>query len=332
MARFKVALVAYDSDKVPDWVVEQISAAQIELVVRQCKDDHEALAWAEGANLVWVFGGPGVVSSRILPSLKDCSVILRTGSGTDNIPVDAATELGIMVANTPEAAAHTVAEHALGLLLAVLRQIPVQDRAVRQGTWDRDHAFPKWHLQGQTLGLVGFGHIARLVVQKSAGFGMHPIACDPFIDAKTISDRGVEPVSFDDLLQRADFISLHTPLLDATHHLIGERELTLMKPEAVLINTSRGKIIDESALARALTEGSIAAAGLDVMEQEPPDPDNPLLKLDNIVITPHIAGYCDTYHDDFWSHSVRTIIEAAKAGRPLWVVNPTVKPRFSPTR
>jgi D-3-phosphoglycerate dehydrogenase len=331
MKRFKVALVAYDSDEVPHWVIEQISAARIELVIKQCKDDDETLACAAGADLVWVFGGPGFVTNRILPSLKDCSVILRTGSGTDNIPVDAATELGIIVANTPEAAAHTVAEHALGLLLAVLRQIPVQDRAVRQGTWDRYHAFPKWHMQGQTLGLVGFGHIARLVVQKSAGFGLRPIASDPFIDPKTISDHGVEPVSFDDLLQRADFISLHTPLLDSTHHLIGERELALMKPQAVLINTSRGKIIDEAALAKALTEGQIAAAGLDVMEQQPPDPDNPLLKLDNIVITPHIAGYSDTYHDDFWSHSVRTVIEVAKTGRPLWIVNPKVKPRFDAT-
>jgi len=253
---------------------------------------------------------------------------LRSGSGTDNIPVAEAGELGILVANTPEAVAVTVAEHVMGLLLAVIRQIAIQDRAVRAGTWDRYHAWPNWHMVGQTFGLIGFGHIARHVVRKATGFEMKAISFDPVVDAEVMAGLGVESVSFEDLLKRSDFLTIHCPLTDQTHHLIGERELRMMKPEAVLINTSRGKVIDEAALARALAKGWIAAAGLDVLEQQPPDPDNPLLKLDNVVITPHIAGYSDTYVRDFWGHSVRTLIEMSTGRRPLWVVNPHVKPRF----
>ena len=328
MAGFRIALVAYDTDVVPDWVVKQIEDAGIDLVTNQCLTDDEAAACAEGADVVWVFGGSPVVTSRILPSLKQCRVILRSGSGTDNVPVADATALGIVVANTPESIAATVAEHAIAMLLAVIRQIPVQDRAVRNGIWDRDHAWPNWHLTGKTLGLAGFGFIARNVVRKTAGFEMRTIAFDPVVDAKVMADLGVESVGFEDLFGRSDFLSIHCPLTDRTHHLVGERELRMMKPQAVLINTSRGPVIDEAALARALTEGWIAAAGLDVLEQEPPDSDNPLLKLDNVVITPHIAGYSDTFWHDFWSHSVRTLIEMSTGRRPLWAVNPDVKPRF----
>ena len=141
---------------------------------------------------------------------------------------------------------------------------------------------------------------------------------------------GVERVELDELLQRADFISIHTPLLKETYHLIGERELRLMKPKAVLINTARGPIIDEPALVRALSEGWIGAAGLDVLETEPPSPDNPLLRLNNVVVTPHMAGYFDEFWNTFYDHSVRTLIELSKDRWPLWVVNPGVHPRWKP--
>ena len=331
MATFTVALVGYDCDEVPEWVIRDIAAAGIELIVRQCADDEQARQCAADADLVWVFGGPTVVTSRILPLLDRCRVILRSGSGTDNIPVDDATKLGIIVANTPESIAPSVAEHTIGLLLAVIRQIAVQDRAVRQGIWDRDHAWPNWHMAGQTLGLVGFGHIAQNVARKTTGFDMRTIAHDPVVQPTVMTDLGVEPVGFEDLLKRSDFLSIHCPLLEQTHHLIGERELQLMKPTAVLINTSRGPVVDEAALAQALVQGEIAAAGLDVLESEPPQPDNPLLQLDNVVITPHIAGYSDTFWHDFWSHSVRTVIATATTGKPLWIVNPAVTPRFGVT-
>src|SRR5262249_24061788 len=144
-----------------------------------------------------------------------------------------ATRLGIVVANTPEATVHQVAEHAIGLMFAVIRQIAAQDRLVRQGIWDRDRAWPDWHLNGQTLGLVGFGRIARLLVKKMSGFEMKFIARDPAVGTETMNAHGVNKVDLDELLRRADVVSVHVPLLEATHHLIGERELRLLRPRTV---------------------------------------------------------------------------------------------------
>jgi phosphoglycerate dehydrogenase-like enzyme len=216
---------------------------------------------------------------------------------------------------------HQVAEHAIGLLLAVVRQIAGQDRLVRQGVWDRSRAWPDWHLVGRTLGLVGFGRIARLVARKASGLELKIIACDPVVDAAMMAQLGVEKVSLDELLARSDFVSIHVPLWQHTQHLIDERALRLMSPRAVLINTARGGIIDQQALVRALSEGWIAAAGLDVFQTEPPAADDPLLHLDNVVLTPHIASYSDVFHENFWNHSVQTLVALSRNGMPIWIVN-----------
>jgi D-3-phosphoglycerate dehydrogenase len=221
---------------------------------------------------------------------------------------------------------HQVAEHALGLLLAVIRQIAAQDRLVRQGIWDRHRAWPDWHLVGQTLGLIGFGRIARLVARKASGLELKMIACDPAYDAPTMAEHGVEKVSLDDLLRRSDFVSIHVPLSERTRHLIGCRELRLMKPQAVLINTARGEVVDQRALVSALEDRSIAAAGLDVLEEEPPALDDPLLRLENVVLTPHIASYSNVFHERFWDHSVRTLVELSEKHWPLWAVNAELTP------
>jgi D-3-phosphoglycerate dehydrogenase len=329
---FKVTMVVNDQPPTPEWVIRQLQEQGIEFTERICTSGSEVVEAARDADVVWLFGGARVFGAEDLPHLKKCRVILRTGTGTDNVPVDEATRLGIVVANTPTATTHTVAEHAIGLLLAVLRKISIQDRLIRQGIWDRDRAWPSWHMVGQTLGLVGFGRIAQHVAKKLSTWEMKIVAADPLVDASTMAAHGVERAELDDLLRRSDFISLHTPLLDQTYHLIGKRELRLMKPRAVLINTSRGKVIDELALIRALKEGWIAAAGLDVLETQPPAPDNPLLTMDNVVLTPHIASYSDDFWDTFRSHSVQTLTEMANERIPLWVVNPQVKPRWEPAR
>jgi D-3-phosphoglycerate dehydrogenase len=326
MPRLNVVLVVNDLPPTPDWVAPQLAALDVELAERLCANPAEVAAAAKDADVIWLMGGACVVSAGTLPELRQCRVILRTGTGTDNIPVAAATRQGIIVANTPEATMHQVAEHALGLLFAVVRQIPAQDRLVRQGIWDRRRAWPSWHFVDQVLGLVGFGRIAQLVARKASGLEMKIIACDPLFDQTAMAAHGVEKVELDELLGRADFVSIHVPLMDQTYHLIGEAQLRRMKPPAVLVNTSRGKIIDEKALIRALTEGWIAAAGLDVVETEPPAPDNPLLHLDNVVLTPHIASYSDVFYERFWSHSVRTLVEMVRNGLPIWIVNRDVKP------
>lgn len=321
-----VALVANAIGPTPPWVSEALDEAQIKLLEIDCKMPAEVAAFAKDADVVWVMGGSLVVTAEILPQLSRCRFILRTGSGTDNIPVTEANRLGISVANTPEAVMHTVAEHTLGLLFAAVRQIAVQDRLVHQGIWDRYRAMPQSSLLGSTLGLVGFGRIAQQVAKMTRGLAMRVLAFDDAVEANVFADLGVDKVSLDELLTRSDFVSLHVPLTPNTRHLIGERELRLMKSSAILLNTARGPIIDETTLVRALSEGWISAAGLDVLEVEPPSPDNPLLKLDNVVLTPHIAGCSDQLAEMFWRHSVQTLCAIAAGQPPLWQVDPESSP------
>ena len=328
MTKFKVAMVAMDPEELPEWVPETFASHNIEYVYQECETRAQLASCAGDADVVWVFGGSLIVTAESLADLPRCGALIRTGSGTDNIPIDAATARGIIVANTPEAFNDGVSDHTIGLLLAVVRQIAIQDRTVRTGIWDRDAAYPSWHLQGQTLGLIGFGHIARLVTRKMSGYEMTVLAYDPFVSADVMADHGVQSASMEEVLSRSDFVSLHCPLLDETLHLIGERELRQMKPRGILINTSRGPVVDEAALIRALSEGWIAAAGLDVLEQEPPSADNPLFSLDNVVITPHIAGYTDQSLDDSWRLSVETAVALAEGRWPRSYVNHNVKPRW----
>jgi D-3-phosphoglycerate dehydrogenase len=329
MTRFKVALVGgIQDDGVPDWVPERLTQAGITFVARNCKSRAELSELAGEADVVWTLGDHECLYAENLDVIPRCGAIIRTGSGTDNIPVKEATQLGIIVANTPEAISNSVSDHAIGLLFAVMRQIVVQDRAMRRGQWDRNLGWSRWHLHDRTLGLVGFGHIARLVAHKVSGFGLAIIAHDPFVSAERMAAEGVQAVTLDELLSRADFVSLHCPLLDSTYHLINERTLRLMKSNAILINTARGPLVDESALLRALQERWIAAAGLDVFEQEPTPPDNPLLKLDNVVATPHIAAYNDEFWENFWRLSVETAIDLSQGRMPRSYVNHDVKPRW----
>ncbi len=329
---FKVALVGMDGKGVPDWVYADLEKAGIDFAFRQCKTRQELAEVGGDADVIWVFGSHESVYSENLDVLKRCGAIIRSGSGTDNIPVAEATKLGIIVANTPEAISDSVANHAIGLLFTVTRQTAAQDHLMREGQWSRDHAWPNYHLHGQTLGLIGFGHIARSVAHKMSGFDMQIIAHDPYIKAEVMAQYNVKPADLDDLLARSDYISVHCPLIPSTHHRINERALRMMKPTAVLINTSRGPVVDEPALIRALTEGWIAAAGLDVFEQEPIAPDNPLLKLKNVVVTPHIAGYSDEFWYNFWKLSVDTAIDLSKGRWPRSYVNPDVTPRWEHLR
>lgn len=328
MTKFKVAMVHMDPEVLPDWVPEKMASHDIEFVFQECETRAQLAACAGDADVVWIFGGSHIVTAENVADLRRCGALIRTGSGTDNIPIEAATAHGIIVANTPEAFNDGVSDHTIALLLAVVRQIALQDRNVRDGIWDRYAGFPGWHLRGQTLGLVGFGHIARLVTRKLSGFEMKVLAHDPFVSAELMADHGVQAASMEEVLSGSDFVSLHCPLLDETHKLIGERELRLMKPRGILINTSRGPVVDEVALFRALTEGWIAAAGLDVLEQEPPESDNPLFRLDNVVFTPHIAGYSDESLENSWRFSVETVLDLAQGRWPRSYVNPGVKPRW----
>ena len=331
MSRFKVALVALNNQTVPEWVSEPLARAGIEFVAHECASLDELARHAGDADVVWVMGSHQCLYAENLDVIPRCGAIVRAGSGTDNIPVADATRLGILVANTPAATSDAVSDHALGLLFAVTRQIVRQDRLVHQGQWAPKRAWPNWHVRGQSLGLVGCGHIPRMLVKKLSGFELTVRAYDPFVSADEMARHAIRAASLEEVLAQSDFVSVHCPLTKDTHHLIGEKELRLMKPTAVLINTSRGPVIDEPALVRALTEGWIAAAGLDVLEQEPVQPDNPLLAMENVILTPHIGGYSDESSDLFWRLSLETALDLAAGRWPRSVVNRDVKARWALT-
>ena len=322
----KVALVDLDGQNVPDWAIQSLKHEGVELIIRQCNTQAELAEHAMEADIIWLFGGSRVLQGGSLAMLPHCWAIVRTGSGTDNVPVEEATTRGIVVANTPAALSDGVSDHVIALLLALVRRIPAADRAVRAGVFDQTLFRPLNSFQGRTFGLVGFGHIARDVARKLSGFGMKWLVHDPFVSADNLAAQGVQAVSLETLLSEADFVSLHCPLTPATRRLIGESELRRMKPSAILINTSRGPVVDESALARALAESWIAAAGLDVFEQEPPARDNPLLKLDNVILTPHSAGLSGDGMEPRWRSSVDTVLALARRRWPPSCVNRDVQP------
>jgi D-3-phosphoglycerate dehydrogenase len=210
--------------------------------------------------------------------------------------------------------------------MSLVRQLPKQDRSVRAGVFDQNPHRPLQSLRGRTFGLVGFGHIARDVARKLAPFGLKWLVHDPYVEPAVLAAAGLDAASLDRLLAESDFMSLHCPLTPATRHLIGERELRRMKPTAILINASRGPVIDEPALIRALTERRIAAAGLDVFEQEPLAADSPLLHLDNVILTPHSASQSGDGMLPRWEASVETVLALAAGRWPPSCVNRHVKP------
>jgi len=321
-----VLLRKYDQSKI-DWIQPEVEGAGFDFVELKPESPEEAAVVCEDADIVWDLGGVTMITEEIVPRFKKCGAIIRGGSGTDNIPVAKATELGIIVANTPDGPALPVAEHTIGLILTMTRKITAHDRAVRAGTWIMDDPMPTV-LSGSTVGLLGFGRIARGVAARLKAFGVTIMAYDPMVDAEAMAALDVAKATIPEILAAADIVSVHTPLMEATHHLIGADELKQMKPTAILINTSRGPVVDTQALATALKDGTIAGAAVDVLEEEPAADDDPLVGLPNVVITPHNAGYHALLLSDFSRLAVETIHALAARKWPKSYVNPGVVPRW----
>jgi D-3-phosphoglycerate dehydrogenase len=223
------------------------------------------------------------------PALKYIGT-LRTG--LENIDIQYASSKGIDVFNTPGRLAETVSDYTIAFMIGEARNMCRGHAALKQGDWRRDYHNNDYvpELRGHTVGLVGFGHIARAVARKLSGFKTRTIASDPYVSDEQAKELGVELVDLETLMKESDFVSVHTSLTESTHHLIGKKELALMKPTAIIVNTARGNIIDEEALIAALQEKRIGGAALDVFANEPPGIDHPLVKLDNCTVTPHLAG------------------------------------------
>jgi D-3-phosphoglycerate dehydrogenase len=265
------------------------------------------------------------VTAEVIAAAPRLKVIARAGVGVDNIDVEAATRQGIVVVNAPTGNLLAAAEHTLAMLLAAARNIPQADAAMRSGRWDRRHYIGR-QVAGKTLGVVGFGRIGRAVAQRAKALGMRVIASDPYVAPEVMEAEGVRPVTLQELLREADFVTLHTDLRPETFHLIGEAELRLMKPTALLINCARGAVVDEAALVRALQEGWIAGAALDVLEDEQhPRPE--LLALKQVVLTPHLAASTEEAQAQVALDAAQQVI-AILQGRPArWAVN---APALSP--
>jgi len=302
-----------------------IEKAGFELIAAQCKTEDEVIEVARDAAAV--VAQYATISARVIAELRECRVIARYGTGVDIVDVDAATRHNILVTNVPnDWCENEVADHALALLLAVSRKIAVYDRATRSGTWQWQSGAPIHRLRGSVLGLLSFGAIARAVAARAAGFGMRVIAHDPFLTAEEITAAGVEGVSFDELVTGSDCLVIQAPLTADTYHLFDEAQLRRMKPTAILINTARGPIVDDRALHRALSEGWIAGAGLDDIEEEPAKvrdwrADNPLFGLDNVVITPHAAYYSEESISTVRRFAAEEVVRVLTGHAPLSPVN-----------
>lgn len=259
-----------------------------------------------------------VFDARVLAALPRLRLISILGTGTDNIDLGAATAHGVVVVNTPGASTVSVAELTLALMLAAARFLPLADRKMRQGEW---HHREGQELRGKTLGVVGLGAIGQEVARMARALGLNVIGWSLTHDPARAQACGVELVERDELWRRADIVSLHLRLSPDTKGLLGRRELALMKPTAILVNTARGALVDQEALVEALRERRIAAAGLDTFPQEPVPTDNPLLELDNVVLAPHIGWVTAEAAQRLRQLPVDNII-AYLEGRPQFVVNP----------
>lgn len=265
----------------------------------------------------------GAITRELVEAAPKLKIVARHGVGYDAVDVAACTEHGVLVTITPNANATAVSEHAIGLMLAAARKIPQADAALKAGVWQRE-PYLGLELAGKTLGLVGLGRVGSRVAQLAQAFGMKVLAYDPYMSSERAAALGVTLLPLEEMLPLADFISVHAPLTPETHHLIGRETLPLCKPTAILVNTARGGLVDPQALYDALTSGRLAAAALDVFEQEPFDPNDPLPKLPNVIVTPHVAGQTAEALVNMAVAAANAIVAVFEGRRPDGLVNPEV--------
>lgn len=284
-------LIAVTDSPFPSLAPAEKALARVDPEFRMAKSPSadDILAVARDADAVLVTYAK--LTGDLLKQFKRCKAIGRFGLGVDNIDLPAAKELGIAVNYVPDYCLREVSDHAMALLLALARKIPFSNKLVQSGRWEVPPIVPLRRLEGMVLGLVGFGNIPRALAPKAKAFGLTVITHDPFVPKDVLARAGVENVSFDDLLARSDFVSVHAPLMPATRGLMNAAAFAKMKKGALVINTARGPLIDESALVTALDSGHLGGAALDVVTTEPLAKDSPLVGRDNVILTPHTAFY-----------------------------------------
>jgi D-3-phosphoglycerate dehydrogenase len=286
-----MAIIAVTDSPFPSLDPAKQALARVNPEFRMSKSTNadDILAVAHDADAILVTYAK--LTRELLTKLTRCKAIGRFGLGVDNIDLKSAGECGIIVTYVPDYCMQEVSDHAMALLLALARKVPLSNKLVQSGRWEMPAVAPLHRLEGQVLGLIGFGNIPRALAPKAKAFGLKVITHDPFVSKEVLAGAGVEGVSFDDLLARADFISVHAPLLPSTRGLVNAAAFAKMKQGARIVNTARGPLIDEPALIAALDSGHLGGAALDVVTTEPLAKDSPLIGRDNVILTPHTAFY-----------------------------------------
>jgi len=270
------------------------------------------------------------IPREIFEQMDNCKLMVRYGHGYDTVDLRAATDNGVMVTNIAGATSEEVSNHALALILACARNLKIMDRTMTEGGWTgNDSRSVARRIYGETLGIIGMGNIGRAMARKGRALGMTVLVYDPYVGPWLAIEYDVEFVDdVETIFKESDYITLHTPLTPETYHIVNSDTLSLMKSDAYVINTARGPIVDEDALLAALMDKKIAGAALDVFEQEPPDPDNPLLHLENVIVTPHIAGSSEIGWATICRRAGEEAARALRGERPQVVVNPEVFPKL----
>jgi len=263
-----------------------------------------------------------LLSRRVFENLPRCRVVSRYGVGVDSVDLRAATDLGIIVANVPDYCMDEVADQTISMILASIRKTVFLNQKVKSGQWDFRLGIPIHRIRGQILGLIGCGKIGLEVAKRISSFGVKVIAFDPYVEE---APEGIKMKDFDSILKESNVISIHCPLNDSTRHLIGEREFGKMEKRPIVINTSRGPIIDERALIQALEQGLVSGAGLDVLEKEPLDSKNPLLRMENVILSPHIGFYSEESISELKRRTAKNVADVLSGRWPASVVNREVK-------
>ncbi len=320
MERYQYRVVITDCDQGSiDEEKEEFERIGAELILAQVREEEDLIRACKEAD--GLLNQYSLLTRRVFENLPKCKVVARYGVGVDSVDLRAATDLGILVANVPDYCMDEVANQTIAMMLALMRKVAFFDQKVKSGQWDFRQGRPIHRLKGKTMGLVGSGRIGLELAKRIAAFGVNVIAFDPYIKK---APEGVELKDLDTVLKESDFISIHCPLNDSTRHLIGEREFRKMEKKPLLINTSRGPIVDEKALIQALREGFVSGAGLDVLEKEPPDSQNPLLKMENVILSPHIGYYSVESISELKRRTAKNVVDVLMGRWPKSVVNPEI--------
>jgi len=300
-------------------VLEKIDA---QLIDSQCKTEQDVIENAQGVDGLLVDYAP--IGDDVFKALPRLKVVARYGVGYDKVDVQAANRYGVCVVNVQNSCTEEVSDHALALLLASSRKIVLFDHWIKKGKWDYNFSKPIYRLKNKNMGIIGFGNIPRRLVEKLQPFKMNILVYDPFVHPDVEKELSVTLTDLNKLLIESDYISIHTPLNDNTHHLIGEKELSLMKDSVYIVNTSRGGVIYEKALIDALRNKKIAGAALDVFAIEPINKDNPMLSMENVILTPHVGWYSEESQRELQTKAAQGVADVLMKKRPDFLVNPEV--------